>query len=65
MTELHVAASSAYDVTIGQGASALVPDFVRRAARTARRLCVVTDSTVDRLFAEPLRAQWEIGRAHV
>lgn len=51
MTTIRIKASMPYDVIIGSGVSNGVPDFIRTSLDGVNKIAIVTDSTVDRLYA--------------
>ena len=51
MTTIRIKASMPYDVIIGSGVSKGVPDFIRTSLDGVNKIAIVTDSTVDRLYA--------------
>jgi len=51
MTNIHIDASTGYDVTVGAGASESAADFICGSLRRARKVAVVTDSNVDGLHS--------------
>ena len=51
MTNIHINASTGYDVTVGAGASESAADFICGSLRRVRKVAVVTDSNVDGLHS--------------
>ncbi|MBO5940994.1 MAG: 3-dehydroquinate synthase [Kiritimatiellae bacterium] len=57
MKEIRINASVRYDVIVGSGVSASAPEFVRTALHRVGKVCVVADSNVDSLYADPVVSQ--------
>ena len=51
MTRIHIQTAVPYEVAVGDGVAEQAPSFIRTELRRAKKVSVVTDSTVDRLHA--------------
>ena len=54
MTRIHINASTPYEVAVGEGAADMLPAFIGGELRRARKIAIVTDTTVGRLHSEAI-----------